>query len=101
MLRTINRNNKSVNFSLPAPCGGLNMRDSLDKMDKSDAIKMDNYIPNDTKITLRKGYTQYTKSKKAFLTLASYEKYEKSFLRPALLNHHSYKKLNLSLDKLK
>lgn len=78
MLKPINRSNKSINYTLPAPCGGLNMRDSLDKMDISDAIKMDNYIPKDTKVTLRKGYTQYFKSKKSFLTLASYKKYNQS-----------------------
>ena len=38
MLKPINRANKSVNYTLPAPCGGLNMRDSLDNMDLSDAI---------------------------------------------------------------
>lgn len=78
MLKPINRNTKSVNYTLPAPCGGLNMRDSLDKMELSDAIKMDNYIPGDTKVTLRKGYTQYFKSEKPFYTLSSYKKNDKS-----------------------
>ena len=78
MLKPINRSNKSINYTLPAPNGGLNMRDSLDEMDMSDAIKMDNYIPKDTKISLRKGYTQYFKSKKSFVTLASYKKYAKT-----------------------
>ena len=66
MLKPTNRCNKSVNYTLPAPCGGLNVRDSLDEMGISDAIKMDNYIPGDTKVSLRKGYTQYIKSKKSF-----------------------------------
>ena len=78
MLKPINRANKSINYTLPAPCGGLNVRDSLDEMEISDAIKMDNYIPKDTKVTLRKGYTQYFRSKKSFVTLASYKKYDKS-----------------------
>ena len=78
MLKQINRSTKSVNYTLPAPCGGLNMRDSLDKMDITDAVVMDNYIPQDTKVTLRKGYSQYTKSKKSFQTLCAYKKYDYS-----------------------
>ncbi len=80
MLKPINRANKSINYTLSAPCGGLNMRDSLDDMDLSDAVKMDNYIPKDTKVVLRKGYTQYAKSETSFLTLSSYKKYNKSLL---------------------
>ena len=47
MLKQINRGNKSINYTLPAPCGGLNIRDSLEEMAVSDAIKMDNYIDKD------------------------------------------------------
>lgn len=75
MLIRPNRNNKSVNYTLPSPYGGLNARDSQDIMPASDAIIMDNYIPQDTKVALRKGYSQYIKSEKPFFTLASYNKY--------------------------
>ena len=53
------RTSKSINYSLPAPTGGLNVRDSLDVMARTDAIVMDNYIPLDTKVVLRKGYCKY------------------------------------------
>ena len=75
MSNLINRGSKSINYTLPAPCGGLNMRDSLDTMLETDAIVMDNYIPFDTKVKLRKGYTLFASSSKPFLTLASYKKY--------------------------
>ena len=78
MSKQINRGNRSINYILPAPSGGLNMRDSLDNMDIKDAIVMDNYIPQDTKVILRKGYSQYAKSVSPFLTLASYKKYNNS-----------------------
>jgi hypothetical protein len=74
-LRIVNRVNKSLNYTLPAPCGGLNVRDSLDKMAESEAIVMDNYFPGDTKLSLRKGYTSYVKTGTAFATLAVYKKY--------------------------
>lgn len=75
MLKQINRNNKSINYTLSAPIGGLNVRDSLDAMSSFDAVVLDNYIPRDTKLSLRKGYTVYTKTDTAFLTLAAYKKY--------------------------
>lgn len=57
--RQTNRNTRSVNFTLPAPIGGLNARDSLDTMEPTDAIVMDNYIPSETKVALRKGFQKY------------------------------------------
>ena len=57
--RTVNRSAKSVNYTLPSPIGGLNVRDSLDLMNETDAIIMDNYIPQDTKVALRRGYVRY------------------------------------------
>ena len=64
----INRGNKSINYTLPAPVGGLNVRDSLDIMPASDAIVLDNYIPQDTKLCLRKGYSVYAKTLSRFQT---------------------------------
>ena len=46
--RPINRRAKSRNYTLPAPIGGLNVRDSLDTMPETDAIVMDNYLPQET-----------------------------------------------------
>ncbi len=79
--RQINRGNKSINYTLPSPVGGLNVRDSLDNMAADDAIVLDNYIPYDTKVSLRKGYSCYFKNDKKFLTLVSYNKYnDKRFI---------------------
>jgi len=41
--------------SIPAPVGGLNARDSLAEMPPTDAIKMDNWDPNTTNVSLRLG----------------------------------------------
>ncbi|MBE6447905.1 MAG: hypothetical protein E7018_01220 [Alphaproteobacteria bacterium] len=57
--RYINRSFCSINYTLPSPIGGLNVRDSLDTMPETDAIVMDNYLPTDTKVVLRRGYTSY------------------------------------------
>ena len=73
--RLINRKSKSVNYTMPAPVGGLNARDSMDNMPAEDAIILDNYIPKETKLALRKGYSAYAKTQTGFLTLASYKKY--------------------------
>lgn len=70
--RQIDRRNKSQNYTLPAPIGGLNVRDSLDTMPETDAIVMDNYLPQDTKIMLRKGYVPYVELGEKIETLMSY-----------------------------
>jgi len=70
----INRSGKSINYTIPAPIGGLNCRDTYNVMPQEDAIVMDNYIPLDNKIALRKGYIDYYKNGKRFLTLANYKK---------------------------
>lgn len=72
--RQTQRGNKSVNYTLPAPVGGLNARDSVDKMNQADAIVMDNYIPMDTKVVLRRGYAEYVRLNAAVKTLAEYKK---------------------------
>ncbi len=55
----VNRGGRSYNYTLPAPTGGLNARDSLDMMSETDAIVMDNYYPSETKVCLRGGYRSY------------------------------------------
>ncbi len=66
------KNNKSINYTLPAPIRGLNVRDNLTNMDGKYAITMDNYIPLDTKVVLRKGYIEYIKTSHKVCTLAQY-----------------------------
>ncbi len=51
--------NRSQNYILPAPVGGLNQRDALDDMSATDAITMDNYYPSETNVCLRGGYKIY------------------------------------------
>lgn len=72
--KTINRGNISTNYTLPAPTGGLNVRDSLDTMEEADAIVMDNYLPSETKVLLRRGYTSYTVLGAKIRTLLEYKK---------------------------
>ena len=51
--------NRSINYILPSPIGGLNMRDSLDAMEETDAMVMDNYYPSESSVCLRNGYKAY------------------------------------------
>ena len=74
----INRRTKSQNYTLSAPIGGLNVRDSLDTMPETDAIVMDNYLTQDTKIILRKGYVPYVKLGEKIETLLTYNSAEKN-----------------------
>lgn len=59
--RQVNRTNRSRDIILPAPIYGWNCRDSLSAMKPLFAITMDNYIPLDSKISIRPGYTAYVK----------------------------------------
>ncbi len=71
--RQLNRANKSIDYTLPSPTGGLNVRDSLDLMPETDAITMDNYLPQGTKVCLRKGYTRYATTGCPVKTLVTYK----------------------------
>lgn len=71
--RQQNRANRSQNITLPAPVGGLNVRDSLDLMEAADAIVMDNYIPGETKVYLRRGFARYAAIGSPVETLAAYD----------------------------
>lgn len=42
-------------YSLPAPVGGWNARDSVADMDEKDAVKMVNWFPETTDVRVRKG----------------------------------------------
>lgn len=41
--------------TVPAPVGGLNVRDSLAAMGKNDAVILDNFVPQNTELRLRAG----------------------------------------------
>ena len=69
-LKLANRANKSVNVTLTAPIKGLNCRDNISDMASEYALTMDNYLPQDTKVCLRKGYRQYALSNQKVSTLA-------------------------------
>ncbi|MBP5352534.1 MAG: hypothetical protein J6Y91_02060 [Alphaproteobacteria bacterium] len=77
-LRLSTRTNKSISYNIPAPIKGLNVRDSLADMDAACAITMDNYIPLDTKVALRKGYVLHTAMTAVVETLATYNSGAKS-----------------------
>lgn len=72
-LKLAARGNKSINYNLPAPIKGLNVRDSLADMEPEYAITMDNYMPLDTKVALRKGYVDYVSLPEKVCTLAEYK----------------------------
>lgn len=44
-------------YSMPAPVGGLNARDSLDAMKETDAIQMDNWYPAPSYCEVRRGHS--------------------------------------------
>lgn len=73
LFQQVNRAAKSTNYTLSAPIGGLNARDSLDTMGALDAIVMDNYIPLDTRVALRKGFVNYVTTDHPVPTLAEYK----------------------------
>lgn len=45
--------------SVPAPVGGLNLRDAVAEMDATDAVILDNFFPDRTSVRLRNGYTKW------------------------------------------
>ena len=57
--KNVNRAVKSREIILPSPIQGLNRRDSLSAMQPLFAVVMDNYIPLDSKVELRPGYSVY------------------------------------------
>lgn len=71
-LKLANRVNKSFCVTVSAPIKGLNQRDNISDMEPEYAVTMDNYLPMDTKVCLRKGYVQYAKLNANVSTLATY-----------------------------
>ena len=76
-MRKINRAVKSKEITLPAPIWGLNRKDPISAMEPLYAITMDNYIPMDSKVELRPGFTSYVRMGTAgekVKTLAAYHR---------------------------
>lgn len=90
--RLVRRDNRSLIYTLPAPLGGLNKRDSIADMDSAYAITMDNYIPYDNRVILRKGYTLYVPFPDKITTLAAYN----AGLQSALFAVSGHKIYNIS-----
>ena len=83
MLR-VNRAVKSKEITLPAPIKGLNRKQPLSAMEPLFAVTMDNYIPLDSKVELRPGYSLYatlgtTASKVTALAAYNYPSHSKFF----------------------
>lgn len=55
----VNGREVSRTYSLPAPVGGLNARDSVANMPSDDAITLDNWFPRPTDVAVRNGYTSF------------------------------------------
>lgn len=55
----INTGQTSVPFTVPPPTGGLNGRDPLAAMPKTDAYLLDNWYPDTGKVVTRKGNVPY------------------------------------------
>ena len=47
---------------LPAPVGGLNYRDPISAMAPTDALVLENFIPKQTGVELRKGWKYHTEA---------------------------------------
>lgn len=45
--------------TLPAPIGGWNARDALDLMAPTDAIRLDNWFPGDSEVSVRNGFASH------------------------------------------
>lgn len=60
--RPINRAMKAKPDSYPSPIGGWNARDSLDEMDPTDAVALDNWFPGFGSCSIRGGSTPYVSS---------------------------------------
>ena len=73
-LLNLMRNTKRLKEStFVAPVGGLNLIASYDNMPPQDAIEMDNYLPKNNAVELRRGYKEHAKLGVHPRTLAVYQ----------------------------
>jgi hypothetical protein len=49
-------------FNIPSPVGGLNYRDPISDMAPTDALVLENFIPKQTGVVLRKGWRYHTET---------------------------------------
>ena len=54
--RARRRGGSSITVTVPAPVGGLNTRDSLNLMPPTDAVRLDNWNPGISALSVREGY---------------------------------------------
>lgn len=59
MRAALNRGPKAVPIAVPAPVGGWNTRDSLDAMEATDAVLLDNWFPSLGSCSIRNGSASY------------------------------------------
>lgn len=60
----------SVPYTLPPPIGGLNAFNSIDAMPETDAIVMENFFPEATQVSLRKGNREHTTTRMETASIA-------------------------------
>lgn len=53
------RNGQAMRVNVPAPYGGLNTRDSESNMDSTDAIVLENFIPEQGAVRSRNGFVEF------------------------------------------
>ena len=53
------RNGQAMRVNIPAPYGGLNTRDSESNMEQTDAVVLENFIPEQGGVKSRNGFTEY------------------------------------------
>jgi len=53
------RNGQALRVNVPAPYGGLNTRDSESNMEPTDAVVLENFIPQQGSVKSRNGYSEY------------------------------------------
>jgi hypothetical protein len=56
-IRQNDRGKKTQSITIPCPTGGWNKRDSLAAMPLNDAVIMDNWMPKQSSVELREGYS--------------------------------------------
>lgn len=73
--REVNRGPKVQPVKLPATVGGWNTRDALDAMEPTDAVVLDNLIPQEGAVVSRKGFEAHCNTGEAMTikTLAEYK----------------------------
>ena len=49
----------AISTSIPAPIGGINAMSPLDAMAATDAIELENWFPETSKVSVRKGFAQH------------------------------------------